>query len=241
MIGIASADPWFGGGRLKDNGDTVVDDTILIEICLSVPFLQTSSHHLLTFILVAGRVCGDFPTPSPKEDAVLAPGQPIGIVHLLVPGPYGAVAPWGDATRGELQGFDWNSRLFKLRECGVALLHPGSIQEAVLKKWTTTSIQIFLLSTVCASVRKKLLLVGFTTRLRRRPPTVVGWVENFYAWLFCACATLDVCLDGYDGVYFTGVSAMDAFVEHFGQKQSDGSHAIAAACLSLMTSVINIG
>lgn len=34
---------------------------------------------------------------------------------------------------------------------------------------------------------------------------------------------------------------MDAFVEHFGERQSDGSYAIPASSLSLMTSVINIG
>ncbi|OGM44197.1 putative sugar transporter protein [Aspergillus bombycis] len=35
-------------------------------------------------------------------------------------------------------------------------------------------------------------------------------IKNFYAWLFCAFAALGACLYGYDGVYFTGVSAMDA-------------------------------
>ncbi|KAB8076145.1 hypothetical protein BDV29DRAFT_200400 [Aspergillus leporis] len=54
-------------------------------------------------------------------------------------------------------------------------------------------------------------------------------VKNFYAWLFCAFAALGACLYGYDGVYFTGVSAIDAFVEHFGERQSDGTHAIAAS------------
>ncbi|KAE8373678.1 hypothetical protein BDV26DRAFT_296734 [Aspergillus bertholletiae] len=66
-------------------------------------------------------------------------------------------------------------------------------------------------------------------------------IRNFYAWLFCAFAALGACLYGYDGVYFTGVSAMDAFVEHFGERQSDGSYIIPASSLSLMTSVINIG
>lgn len=66
-------------------------------------------------------------------------------------------------------------------------------------------------------------------------------IRDFYAWLFCAFAALGACLYGYDGVYFTGVSAMNAFVEHFGERQSDGSYAIRASSLSLMTSVINIG
>lgn len=67
------------------------------------------------------------------------------------------------------------------------------------------------------------------------------WIRHKYAWLFCAFAALGACLYGYDGVYFTGVSAMSVFVEHFGEKQPDGSHAIAPSSLSLMTSVINIG
>ncbi|GAB1193198.1 hypothetical protein APSETT444_002401 [Aspergillus pseudonomiae] len=66
-------------------------------------------------------------------------------------------------------------------------------------------------------------------------------IRNFYAWLFCAFAALGACLYGYDGVYFTGVSAMDAFVQHFGERQSDGTYTIPASSLSLMTSVINIG
>ncbi|GES63283.1 general substrate transporter [Aspergillus terreus] len=65
--------------------------------------------------------------------------------------------------------------------------------------------------------------------------------KHFYAWLFCAFASLGACLYGYDGVYFTGVSAMDVFARHFGTRQPDGSYAIAAGDLSLMTSVINIG
>lgn len=66
-------------------------------------------------------------------------------------------------------------------------------------------------------------------------------IRNFYAWLFCAFAALGACLYGYDGVYFTGVAAMDAFVKHFGERQSDGSSIIPASNLSLMTSAINIG
>jgi MFS family permease len=66
-------------------------------------------------------------------------------------------------------------------------------------------------------------------------------INNFYAWLFCAFAALGACLYGYDGVYFTGVSAMDIFAEHFGSKQTDGAYAISASDLSIMTSVINIG
>jgi SP family sugar:H+ symporter-like MFS transporter len=66
-------------------------------------------------------------------------------------------------------------------------------------------------------------------------------LEHPYAWLFCAFAALGACLYGYDGVYFTGVTAIETFIEHFGTKQSDGTFAISSSQLSLMTSVINIG
>ncbi|KUJ13225.1 general substrate transporter [Mollisia scopiformis] len=66
-------------------------------------------------------------------------------------------------------------------------------------------------------------------------------LKHPYAWLFCAFAALGACLYGYDGVYFTGVTAMDVFIEHFGTKGADGTYAISSSQLSLMTSVINIG
>ncbi|KFY66526.1 hypothetical protein V496_02030 [Pseudogymnoascus sp. VKM F-4515 (FW-2607)] len=66
-------------------------------------------------------------------------------------------------------------------------------------------------------------------------------LKHPYAWLFCSFAALGACLYGYDGVYFTGVSAMDVFVQHFGTQKSDGSYEISSSQLSLMTSVINIG
>jgi len=62
-----------------------------------------------------------------------------------------------------------------------------------------------------------------------------------YAWLFCAFAALGACLYGYDGVYFTGVTAMDVFIRHFGEQKPDGTYAISASTLSLMTSMINVG
>lgn len=66
-------------------------------------------------------------------------------------------------------------------------------------------------------------------------------IQHPYAWFFCAFAALGACLYGYDGVYFTGVSAMDVFVRHFGQPDASGKYTITASRLSLMTSVINIG
>ncbi|KAL1650374.1 hypothetical protein SLS58_001191 [Diplodia intermedia] len=68
-------------------------------------------------------------------------------------------------------------------------------------------------------------------------------IEHPYAWLFCGFAALGACLYGYDGVYFTGVSAMDVFVEHFGTPKADGSggYEIKASDLSVMTSMINVG
>ncbi|EOD48664.1 Sugar/inositol transporter [Neofusicoccum parvum] len=70
----------------------------------------------------------------------------------------------------------------------------------------------------------------------------MGRLEHPYAWLFCAFAALGACLYGYDGVYFTGVSAMDIFIEHFGTPKADGSgYEIKASDLSVMTSMINVG
>ncbi|KAI5278281.1 hypothetical protein KEM54_004721, partial [Ascosphaera aggregata] len=61
-------------------------------------------------------------------------------------------------------------------------------------------------------------------------------------WLFAAFAGLGACLYGYDGVYFTGVSAMETFCEHFGvQDPEDGHWYIKSADLSVMTSMINVG
>lgn len=66
-------------------------------------------------------------------------------------------------------------------------------------------------------------------------------IQHPFAWLFCAFAALGACLYGYDGVYFTGVTAIDKFIEHFGTRNSDGTYEISSSRLSLMTSVINIG
>lgn len=66
-------------------------------------------------------------------------------------------------------------------------------------------------------------------------------IKHLYVWLFAGFAAIGACLYGYDGVYFTGVSAMEVFAKHFGDKQPDGSYAVASSELSIMTSVINIG
>ncbi|OJD39880.1 sugar transporter protein [Diplodia corticola] len=68
-------------------------------------------------------------------------------------------------------------------------------------------------------------------------------VEHPYAWLFSAFAALGACLYGYDGVYFTGVSEMGVFLEHFGTPKADGSgdYEIKPAELAVMTSMINVG
>ncbi|BFZ63985.1 hypothetical protein YB2330_005123 [Saitoella coloradoensis] len=66
-------------------------------------------------------------------------------------------------------------------------------------------------------------------------------IQHPYAWLFCAFAALGACLYGYDGVYFTGVSAMDSFIRDFGSRSSSGEYEITPSELSLMTSMINVG
>ncbi|KAF5025096.1 hypothetical protein F66182_2797 [Fusarium sp. NRRL 66182] len=54
-------------------------------------------------------------------------------------------------------------------------------------------------------------------------------------------AALGACLYGYDGVYFTGVTTLDAFVRDFGTPDSQGEYAILPEDLSVMTSIINVG
>jgi sugar porter (SP) family MFS transporter len=43
------------------------------------------------------------------------------------------------------------------------------------------------------------------------------------------------------GVYFSGIQAMSTFVQHFGHRQADGTYAISASDLSIMSSMINVG
>ncbi|KAJ4304613.1 hypothetical protein N0V90_000139 [Kalmusia sp. IMI 367209] len=62
-----------------------------------------------------------------------------------------------------------------------------------------------------------------------------------YIWAFCAFAALGACQYGYDGVYFSGIQAMSTFVQHFGDRQLDGTYAISASDLSIMSSMINVG
>ncbi|PSK54137.1 hypothetical protein B9Z65_7943 [Elsinoe australis] len=62
-----------------------------------------------------------------------------------------------------------------------------------------------------------------------------------YIWLFCGFAALGACLYGYDGVYFNGVSTLDVFVEHFGQRDATGQYVLSPSQLSVMTSMINVG
>jgi SP family sugar:H+ symporter-like MFS transporter len=62
-----------------------------------------------------------------------------------------------------------------------------------------------------------------------------------YIWLFCGFAALGACLYGYDGVYFNGVSTLDVFISHFGERNADGDYEISPSSLSIMTSMINVG
>ncbi|KAI1336366.1 general substrate transporter [Xylariaceae sp. FL0016] len=66
-------------------------------------------------------------------------------------------------------------------------------------------------------------------------------IQHPYIWLFCAFASLGAFLYGYDGVYFNGVSTLDPFLRHFGAQQPDGSWAMPADQLAIMTSMINVG
>ncbi|SPO07411.1 related to HXT2 - Hexose facilitator of moderately low affinity for glucose [Cephalotrichum gorgonifer] len=69
----------------------------------------------------------------------------------------------------------------------------------------------------------------------------MGKLQYPYVWLFCGFAALGACLYGYDGVYFNGVSTLDVFIEHFGEKNNKGEWEISPSSLSIMTSMINVG
>ncbi|KAF6806236.1 sugar transporter [Colletotrichum sojae] len=60
-------------------------------------------------------------------------------------------------------------------------------------------------------------------------------------WLWCAFAALGAFLYGYDGVYFNGVSTLDAFLHRFGRQSADGVWSIPPTTLSVMTSMMNVG
>lgn len=65
--------------------------------------------------------------------------------------------------------------------------------------------------------------------------------QHKWALIYCTYAVLGALLYGYDGTYFTGVQAMTAFLQRFGQLQADGSYALSAANLSIMTSIVYVG
>ncbi|CAI6337816.1 unnamed protein product [Periconia digitata] len=69
----------------------------------------------------------------------------------------------------------------------------------------------------------------------------MGKLQYPYIWLFCAFAALGACQYGYDGVYFSGIQAMDTFIRHFGTRQPDGTYEISPSDLSIMSSMINVG
>jgi len=43
------------------------------------------------------------------------------------------------------------------------------------------------------------------------------------------------------GVYFSGIQAMPTFLQHFGERQPDGTYEISPSGLSIMSSMINVG
>ncbi|RSL81852.1 hypothetical protein CEP51_005561 [Fusarium floridanum] len=66
-------------------------------------------------------------------------------------------------------------------------------------------------------------------------------IQHPYVWLFCGFAAIGACLYGYDGVFFNGVSTLDVFIRHFGDRNADGEYEISPASLAIMTSMINVG
>lgn len=62
-----------------------------------------------------------------------------------------------------------------------------------------------------------------------------------YALLYCSFFVLGAILYGYDGTYFTGIVAMDAFLARFGDSLVDGKPALKSGTLSLLSSIVQVG
>jgi sugar porter (SP) family MFS transporter len=62
-----------------------------------------------------------------------------------------------------------------------------------------------------------------------------------HALLYCSFFVLGAILYGYDGTYFTGIVAMDAFLARFGDTLVDGKPALKSGTLSLLSSIVQVG
>lgn len=62
-----------------------------------------------------------------------------------------------------------------------------------------------------------------------------------YALLYCSFFVLGAILYGYDGTYFTGIVAMRAFLQRFGDTITDGSPSLKSGTLSLLSSIVQVG
>lgn len=65
--------------------------------------------------------------------------------------------------------------------------------------------------------------------------------EHKWALIYCSYFVLGALLYGYDGTYFTGVQAMDAFKRNFGTQDASGQYVITSGALSIMTSIVYVG
>ncbi|KZP26508.1 general substrate transporter [Athelia psychrophila] len=62
-----------------------------------------------------------------------------------------------------------------------------------------------------------------------------------YALAYCSFFVLGAVLYGYDGTYFTGIVAMPAFLERFGDTVTNGRPALKSGTLSLLSSIVQVG
>lgn len=65
--------------------------------------------------------------------------------------------------------------------------------------------------------------------------------HHTYALLYCSFFVLGAILYGYDGTYFTGIVAMQAFLQRFGDTVTNGSPALKSGTLSLLSSIVQVG
>lgn len=62
-----------------------------------------------------------------------------------------------------------------------------------------------------------------------------------YALAYCSFFVLGAILYGYDGTYFTGIVAMNAFLRRFGDVVIDGKPSLKSGTLSLLSSIVQVG
>ncbi|KZP04250.1 general substrate transporter [Athelia psychrophila] len=67
------------------------------------------------------------------------------------------------------------------------------------------------------------------------------FAHHRWALVYCSFFVLGAVLYGYDGTYFTGIVAMNSFLQRFGDTVTNGSPALKSGTLSLLSSIVQVG